>query len=609
MTVTAAVPVDIDVPNSSGGPVTLQRSATSSAAAINNPEDLQLQRPSTSSGLCQQLQRVVHVIPREKHPLVTPPTRPEGRIGFEHLLIIQFDHTLMGLDPTQLPECLTSIPPHQLQETLVSTAPPQQSAGVQLLTSATSQQTRRNAPPRAFLRVLLTVIREFSVLSDVDLAGVRALHKEEKLLSTSAFPCDSERAAFTIFVTVGYLGLLLKFCISINWSQYKSTHLFCYPSSSRSSCNNLHSSNKMSLGTSHGIARATSIMLWQLFAESLSFRWKHEKLLSNGEDRERQCSLRVVTWVGEGSNTAGTGWEGVRIRNEAHIQIKLNRGRSMLALQMGSISASYLGATVTELLRLLASHQCKLGSLRIFASGNCARRWHWLTGFLCDRPFPPFFFHSGTWTTSSRSELLCTHSLPADGFTPHLGVVGLIPGGVAPGFSHVGIMPDNATGSVDFLRDHLFTPSLHSSNAPYSPHFNFFGSQDLSVKEPPKTLHTTTPASVIPDVIRITTATTSIWCDILGIKTPIYLELFSAYEAERRGNVKGETATHIKFPITAKRKTLNWRAVLLSCCVLGKVGRDQVHLTEQGNRILGDLLSREVTGCMKRVKTEQKLLK
>ncbi|KAJ8890328.1 hypothetical protein PR048_009836 [Dryococelus australis] len=52
----------------------------------------------------------------------------------------------------------------------------------------------------------------------------------------------------------------------------------------------------------------------------------------------------------------------------------------------------------------------------------------------------------------------------------------------------------------------------------------------------------------------------------LIVKTPIYLELFSAFEAERRGNVKGDTATH-KSPIAAKRKALNWRAVFSSCSV------------------------------------------
>ncbi|KAJ8878606.1 hypothetical protein PR048_019187 [Dryococelus australis] len=38
-------------------------------------------------------------------------------------------------------------------------------------------------------------------------------------------------------------------------------------------------------------------------------------------------------------------------------------------------------------------------------------------------------------------------------------------------------------------------------------------------------------------------------------------------KAERRGSVKGDTATRIKSTIAAKRKALNWRAVFSSCCV------------------------------------------
>ncbi|KAJ8891043.1 hypothetical protein PR048_010552 [Dryococelus australis] len=41
----------------------------------------------------------------------------------------------------------------------------------------------------------------------------------------------------------------------------------------------------------------------------------------------------------------------------------------------------------------------------------------------------------------------------------------------------------------------------------------------------------------------------------------------SALEADRRGSVKGDTATRIKSPIATKRTALNWRAVFSSCCV------------------------------------------
>ncbi|KAJ8894334.1 hypothetical protein PR048_006959 [Dryococelus australis] len=50
-------------------------------------------------------------------------------------------------------------------------------------------------------------------------------------------------------------------------------------------------------------------------------------------------------------------------------------------------------------------------------------------------------------------------------------------------------------------------------------------------------------------------------------QTPVYLELFSAFEAERRGSVKGDTTRRIKCAIAATFKALNWRAVFSSCCV------------------------------------------
>ncbi|KAJ8895542.1 hypothetical protein PR048_000878 [Dryococelus australis] len=57
------------------------------------------------------------------------------------------------------------------------------------------------------------------------------------------------------------------------------------------------------------------------------------------------------------------------------------------------------------------------------------------------------------------------------------------------------------------------------------------------------------------------------WQGHFRLKTPVYLEIFSAFEAEWRGNVKGDTTSPIKSPIAAKRKALNWRAVFSSCCV------------------------------------------
>ncbi|KAJ8895530.1 hypothetical protein PR048_000866 [Dryococelus australis] len=67
----------------------------------------------------------------------------------------------------------------------------------------------------------------------------------------------------------------------------------------------------------------------------------------------------------------------------------------------------------------------------------------------------------------------------------HLSILGLIPGGVAPRFSHVRIVPDDAVGYLPFP---LF---LHSGAATYSSHFTLIGSLDLFVKSHPNlsTLH------------------------------------------------------------------------------------------------------------------------
>ncbi|KAJ8872331.1 hypothetical protein PR048_025935 [Dryococelus australis] len=46
---------------------------------------------------------------------------------------------------------------------------------------------------------------------------------------------------------------------------------------------------------------------------------------------------------------------------------------------------------------------------------------------------------------------------------------------------------------------------------------------------------------------------------VLWIQLTAYPELLSASEAEKRGSDKGDTATHIKSAVAAKRKALNWR--------------------------------------------------
>ncbi|KAJ8880535.1 hypothetical protein PR048_017005 [Dryococelus australis] len=56
------------------------------------------------------------------------------------------------------------------------------------------------------------------------------------------------------------------------------------------------------------------------------------------------------------------------------------------------------------------------------------------------------------------------------------------PAGSPPGFSHVGVVPDDAAGRRGFLGDLPFPPPSHSGAATSSPHFTLIGSQDLFVK-------------------------------------------------------------------------------------------------------------------------------
>ncbi|KAJ8881014.1 hypothetical protein PR048_017487 [Dryococelus australis] len=62
---------------------------------------------------------------------------------------------------------------------------------------------------------------------------------------------------------------------------------------------------------------------------------------------------------------------------------------------------------------------------------------------------------------------------------------GSIPGGVTPGISHVGIVPDNAAGRRVFTGYFPFPVPFHSGVAPYSPRFTLIGSHDLDVRSRP----------------------------------------------------------------------------------------------------------------------------
>ncbi|KAJ8881022.1 hypothetical protein PR048_017495 [Dryococelus australis] len=67
-------------------------------------------------------------------------------------------------------------------------------------------------------------------------------------------------------------------------------------------------------------------------------------------------------------------------------------------------------------------------------------------------------------------------------FTCHLGKPSSIHGGVAPGFSHVEIVPDGAAVRRDFSGISRFPSLLHFSGTPYSPRFTYVGSQELDIR-------------------------------------------------------------------------------------------------------------------------------
>ncbi|KAJ8867313.1 hypothetical protein PR048_031114 [Dryococelus australis] len=78
-----------------------------------------------------------------------------------------------------------------------------------------------------------------------------------------------------------------------------------------------------------------------------------------------------------------------------------------------------------------------------------------------------------------------SHCATAPARLPPRNEPGSIPGWVAPGFSHVGIVPDNAAGRRVFSVISRFPRPFHSGAAPYSPQFAHVGSQDLDVKSRP----------------------------------------------------------------------------------------------------------------------------
>ncbi|KAJ8874303.1 hypothetical protein PR048_025149 [Dryococelus australis] len=86
----------------------------------------------------------------------------------------------------------------------------------------------------------------------------------------------------------------------------------------------------------------------------------------------------------------------------------------------------------------------------------------------CPRRAPELAGRGSTTTTSSTFSLRILRTLA---------VVRLL----VSGYSHVGIVPDDAAGRRGFLRDSPFPPRLHSGAAPYSHRLTIIGSQHLDV--------------------------------------------------------------------------------------------------------------------------------
>ncbi|KAJ8875365.1 hypothetical protein PR048_023260 [Dryococelus australis] len=123
----------------------------------------------------------------------------------------------------------------------------------------------------------------------------------------------------------------------------------------------------------------------------------------------------------------------------------------------------------------------------------------WSMGRLGDLSFPsplhtgaasfsPCFTLIGSQDIDVKSCPELNHSTPylvVRLLASHLGEPGSIPGGVASGFSDVGVALYDAAGLEGFLGDLPILPPSHCSAAPYSPHFTIIVYQDLEVKRGP----------------------------------------------------------------------------------------------------------------------------
>ncbi|KAJ8873479.1 hypothetical protein PR048_024297 [Dryococelus australis] len=108
-------------------------------------------------------------------------------------------------------------------------------------------------------------------------------------------------------------------------------------------------------------------------------------------------------------------------------------------------------------------------------------------------------------TNHAQSKNISTESWGHEGvvvrlLTFHLGEPGSIPGGVAPGFPHVGIVPDDAAGQWVFSGISRFLPALSFRWCSIPLRFFLIGTQNLDVKSRPNLFtHCTTSSQKIRD--------------------------------------------------------------------------------------------------------------
>ncbi|KAJ8869242.1 hypothetical protein PR048_030814 [Dryococelus australis] len=138
------------------------------------------------------------------------------------------------------------------------------------------------------------------------------------------------------------------------------------------------------------------------------------------------------------------------------------------------------------------------GHSQIFASGNRAAGRRVFSGI--SLPLPRYYVLAMLHThLTSPSSVLKTSLLRAaqissltqgcTALASHILELSSIPGRVAPGFSHVGIVPDDTAVRWGFSGISPPPPHLphrpHSGATPYPPRLTLIGSQDLDIKIPP----------------------------------------------------------------------------------------------------------------------------